>query len=169
MIMQSAAEITLLFEMPRMVRRIALQEAHPDNLAPSSLGHSSGHWEGDTLVVDTIGFNGYAELDAQGLPTSARLHTVERMTRSADGQSLDIEVTIDDPEYYSEAFTISRSWKRSENRHQYEYDCSENPREADFENAYYVHDLYRPVCLRVEGEGMALSRMVCQAPDSATP
>ena len=134
----------------------------PENPNPSWMGYSVGHWDGNTLVVDTLGFNGYAELDARGQPTSPRLHTVERMTPAADGSSLDIEVTITDPEYYDRPFTIKRNWKRSAARHPFEYDCMENPRAEDFENAYYVRDRYRPTCMRVEGEGLALSKVVCR-------
>ncbi len=159
-ILESADEVTILYEMPRMVRRIRLNASHPEKLEPSYVGDSIGRWEGNTLVVDTLGFNGYAELDARGQPASARLHTIERFTLAADG-SIDIETTIEDPEYYSQPFTIKRSWKKSPARHPYEYDCMENPRQEDFENAYYVRERYRPVCMRVEGEGMAPSKMVC--------
>ena len=164
-ILESAGEVTMLFEMPRMVRRVRMNASHPQALEPGYVGDSVGHWEGNTLVVDTLGFNGYAELDARGQPTSARLHTVERFTPSADGGSIDIATTIDDPEYYSQPFTIQRSWKKSPARHPFEYDCMENPRQEDFENAYYVRERYRPVCMRVEGEGMALSKMVCRRPE----
>lgn len=162
-ILESASEVTMLFEMPRMVRRVRMNASHPQALEPGYVGDSVGHWEGNTLVVDTLGFNGYAELDARGQPTSPRLHTVERFTPSGDG--IDIAVTIDDPEYYSKPFTIQRSWKKSPARHPFEYDCMENPRQEDFENAYYVRERYRPVCMRVEGEGMALSKMVCRRPE----
>jgi hypothetical protein len=167
LVLQSADELTLLFEMPRMVRRVRLGAGHPASLPPSYVGDSVGRWEGNTLVIDTAGFNGYAELDARGQPTSAKLHTVERLTLSADGNSIDIEVTITDPEYYDGPFTIKRSWKKSAARHPFEYDCMENPRQEDFENAYYVQERYRPTCMRVEGEGMALSKVVCQRPRSA--
>jgi hypothetical protein len=140
---------------------------HPDGLQPSYVGDSIGHWEGDVLVVDTIGYNGLAELDARGQPTSPQLHTVERIAPTADGSSIDIETTVTDPAYYTQPFVIKRSWKKSPARHPYEYDCMENPRQEDFENAYYVREQYRPVCMRVEGEGMAPSRMVCGAPDAA--
>jgi len=163
-ILQSPDEITLLFEMPRMVRRIRMNAIHPAKLKPGYVGDSVGRWEGGTLVVDTIGFNGFAELDARGQPTSPQLHTVERFTPAADG-SIDIEVTITDPEYYEQPFTIKRSWKKSASRHPFEYDCMENPRQEDFENAYYVRERYRPVCMRVEGEGMTLSKMVCGKPE----
>ncbi len=111
-ILESSGEITLLFEMPRMVRRIRMNGSHPQKLEPGYVGDSVGHWEGTTLVVDTVGFNGYAELDARGQPTSPRLHTVERFTPSADGNSIDIETTITDPEYYTQPFVIKRSWKK---------------------------------------------------------
>ena len=92
-----------------MVRRIRMNGSHPQTLEPGYVGDSVGRWEGSTLVVDTLGFNGYAELDARGQPTSPQLHTVERFTPSADGNSIDIEVTIEDPEYYTQPFTIKRS------------------------------------------------------------
>ena len=163
-VLQSPEEVTILYEMPRMTRRIRINGVHPENLEPSYVGDSVGHWEGNTLVVDSVGFNGYAELDALGQPTSAKLHTVERFTLAEDGSAINIEVTITDPEYYSEPFTIRRSWRPSEARLPFEYDCMENPRSEDFENAYYVHDRYRPTCMRIEGEGMELSRVVCNPP-----
>jgi len=163
-ILESPDEVTLLFEMPRMVRRIRMNAAHPDKPQPGYVGDSTGHWEGGTLVVDTVGFNGYAELDARGQPTSAQLHTVERFTPAADG-SIDIETTVTDPEYYSQPFVIKRSWKKSPARHPFEYDCMENPRQEDFENAYFVRERYRPTCMRVEGEGMELSKVVCRKPE----
>jgi hypothetical protein len=161
LILEHPEEITVLYEMPRMVRRIRMNSQHPPSLTPGSLGDSIGSWNGQTLVVDSIGFDGYAELDARGQPTSPQLHTVERFTLAPDG-SIDIEVTMTDPEYYAEPVRIKRSWKKSASRHPLEYDCMENPRQEDFENAHYVRDRYLPVCRRVEGKGMELSKMVCK-------
>jgi hypothetical protein len=161
-ILESPEEVTILFEMPRMVRRIRLNAEHPADLDPSYVGDSVGRWDGGTLVVDTIGYNGYAELDARGQPTSPRLHTVERFTPTADGK-IDIVTTVTDPEYYDKPFDIPRTWMKSEARHPLEYDCAENPRQEDFDNGYYIRDRYRPVCMRVEGEGMEPSRMVCSS------
>ncbi|HWL62189.1 MAG TPA: hypothetical protein VNQ32_05315 [Steroidobacteraceae bacterium] len=161
-VLQSPQEVTIVYEMPRMTRRIRINGTHPEKLEPSYVGDSIGKWEGNTLVVDSIGFNGYAELDAMGQPTSAQLHTVERFTLAEDGSAINIEVTITDPEYYSEPFTIKRAWRPSNARLPFEYDCMENPRSEDFENAFYVHDRYRPTCMRIEGEGMELSKVVCR-------
>jgi hypothetical protein len=161
--LETPEEITILYEMPRMVRRIRMGAEHPKDLAPSYVGDSIGRWEGDTLVVDSIGFNGYAELGAGGQPTSPQLHTVERFTPAADG-SYDIEVTITDPQYYSEPVKLKRGWKKKAARHPLEYDCMENPREEDYKSSYYVREQYRPVCMRVAGKGMELSKMVCELP-----
>ena len=166
-VLQSAEELTILYEMPRMTRRVRMNATHPQDVLPSYVGDSIGHWEGGTLVIDTLGFNGYAELDARGQPTSAALHTVERLTPSADG--IEIEVTIDDPEYYERGFTIKRAWNKSSATHPLEYDCMENPRQEDFENAYYVRDRYQPTCMRVKGEGLQLSRMVCRRQQEQEP
>ncbi|MGZ3272680.1 MAG: hypothetical protein ACXU82_04880 [Caulobacteraceae bacterium] len=164
MVLQSPKEIVLMVEEPRLVRRIRIGGAHPRRLKPSYLGDSVGHWEGDTLVVDTVGYNGDFELDAFALPTSPKLHTIERITKSADGKRVDVQVTIDDLENYSRPFTVARGWKVSGQRHQFEYDCMENPREEEFAKAFFIKDLYRPTCIRYEGEGETLSRIVCRRP-----
>lgn len=164
-ILQTADEITLLYEEPRMNRRIRLNAEHPANLEPSYLGHSIGHWEGDTLVVDTIGYNGQFELDTFGLPTSTRMHTIERFTPSPDGKRIAITITFEDPQFYSEPFSVERVWKASEKRHQFDYDCSENPRAEEFSHTYFIKDLYRPTCIRYEGEGEELSKIVCTRPE----
>lgn len=73
---------------------------HPEYPNPNWLGHSIGHWEGDTLVVDTIGFNdrGWTGLTH---PRSENFHVVERYTRTSYGE-MELELTIEDPEVYKE-------------------------------------------------------------------
>jgi hypothetical protein len=71
-------------------------------------------------------------------------------------------VTITDPEYYTEPVVLKRGWKKKAARHPLEYDCMENPREEDYKSSYFVREQYRPVCMRVAGKGMELSRMVCK-------
>nr|WP_166181268.1 hypothetical protein [Altererythrobacter segetis] len=164
-ILQTADEITLLYEEPRMNRRIRLNATHPANVAPSYLGDSVGRWDGDTLVVDTIGYNGQFELDAFALPTSTRMHTIERFTPAPDGKRISIIITFDDPEFYSAPFSVERTWKASDKRHQFDYDCSENPREEEFSHTYFVKDLYRPTCIRHEGQGADLSKIICTKPE----
>ena len=77
---------------------------HSPDPDPTWLGESIGHWEGDTLVVDTVGFNGKTWIDQSGLPTTDKLHVIERFHRIDLGH-LEIENTIDDPGAYT------RPWK----------------------------------------------------------
>jgi hypothetical protein len=90
----------------RDVRVIYLNQDHPKDLKPSYMGHSVGRWEGNTLVVDTIGFKDGAWLDREGSPASQRLHVVERISKAEDGSSFNDDITVDDPEYYTQPFTI---------------------------------------------------------------
>jgi hypothetical protein len=86
---------------PRHYREIWMDgRGHPDDLKPTYHGHSIGHWEGDTLVVDSVGFNEKMWFDAEGSPHTERLHLIERFTRLSLEQ-LKYEVTIDDPGAYT--------------------------------------------------------------------
>jgi hypothetical protein len=90
---------------PRHYRVIYLDgREHPDNLKPSYHGHSIGHWEGDTLVVDAVGFNEKMWIDAEGTPHTNQLHTIERFTRETYN-TLKYEITIDDPGAYTETWS----------------------------------------------------------------
>ena len=75
----------------------------PRDVQPTWMGYSIGRWEGDTMVVETIGSNGKTWLDMRGLPGTDALHVIERYTRPAIGR-IDIEVTIDDPKAYTKPF-----------------------------------------------------------------
>src|SRR5919201_938294 len=79
---------------------------HPEDPDPTWYGHSIGHWEGDTLVVDTVGLNDKFWFDFRGHPHTEKLHTIERWTRKDLG-TLVSEITIDDPVMYTKPFTVS--------------------------------------------------------------
>ncbi len=102
--------------------------AHPQDLNPSWLGHSVGHWEGDTLVVDTVGFNGKAWIDFAGHPASEKLHIIERYRRP-DLAHLELEITIDDPGAYAKPWTIRKTSELSRDDTLMEYICNENERD----------------------------------------
>jgi hypothetical protein len=86
---------------PRHYREIWMDgRQHPTDLKPTYHGHSIGHWEGDTLVVDTVGFNEKMWFDAEGDPHTTQLHTIERFTRVSRDR-LRYDVTIDDPGAYT--------------------------------------------------------------------
>lgn len=122
-IVQTPKVVYFLMEYGQHVRRIYINGTHPADLDPTWFGHSIGHWEGRTLVVDTIGFNDQSWLDMRGHPHGEKLHVVERYTLADDGKSLKREATIDDPEMYSKPWeTVTKSYPRSQGAMQ-EYIC----------------------------------------------
>jgi hypothetical protein len=96
----------------------------PDN-SPSWLGYSVGRWEGNTLVVETVGFNGKSWLDVIGHPQSEQAKLTERYTRRDFGH-MDIELTIDDPTYYTKPFTVKVTHELKADDYILEYFCNEN-------------------------------------------
>ena len=97
---------------------------HPDDLDPSWYGHSVGRWEGDTLVVDTVGYNDKFWFDAAGHPHTTQLHTVERFTRR-DLNTLSWDITIIDPGAYQKPFTVQTTATLAKTELM-EYICQEN-------------------------------------------
>lgn len=85
-------------------------DSHPADLEPSLHGHSIGRWEGDTLVVDTVGYAEHREGLGFGLPSSEGKHLVERFSVSEDGRHLDYAVTVEDPAYLLEPASYASQW-----------------------------------------------------------
>jgi hypothetical protein len=102
---QSEDVITLTYGFMDIVRTIHLdQDTHPENLRPSRAGHSIGKWEGDTLVVDTVGFaEGYLD-GRSGAKHSDQLHVIEKFSRGEDGKSLNRTWVGEDPVYLTARF-----------------------------------------------------------------
>ena len=163
-IVQTQSAVLLLFEQPRFAQKVRLNRGHPKNIRPTYAGDSVGRWDGNTLVVETIGFNGLGELDISGIPISAKARMIQRISKAADGKSLNIEITIEDPEYLAGPFTTERRWLWTNGVQQGEFDCEENPRADMNEQTYYLEKSYEPVCLRLEGQGAEPSRVVCRTP-----
>jgi hypothetical protein len=153
----------------REVRHVHMQDAHPATVKPTYSGHSIAKWEGNTLVVDSIGFNSYGQLDELGNPNSSQLHVVERWTRSADGQQLTAVFEITDPVYYTEPFSYTREFHSVPGARVTDYDCAENPRSDDFENLTYPDDWFRPVCVRPVSGGVSADKVVCTPPKQNRP
>ncbi|HEY3825381.1 MAG TPA: hypothetical protein VGL82_12535, partial [Bryobacteraceae bacterium] len=99
---------------------------HPAEVNPTWYGDSIGRWDGDTLVVDTIGFNDRTWLDAAGHPHTAQLHVTERYKRTAMN-TMSREVTVDDPGAYAKPFTLEGSFKLLSNREIRERYCYKSP------------------------------------------
>jgi hypothetical protein len=111
---------------PHTFREIFMDgRGHPDNPTPSNYGHSIGWWEGDTLVVDTVGFNEDFWLDRRGLPHTEQLHTIERFTRT-NKNTIDYKLTIDDPGAYEKPFDGGFTLRYNENQELFEYVCQQN-------------------------------------------
>ena len=102
---------------------------HPKNPTLSYYGHSVGHWEGDTLVVDSVGFNERFWMERQGAPHTDQLHLIERFTR-IDSNNMKIEVTIDDPGAYTRTWTTGFFLRWTANDEMMEYVCQAGNRAA---------------------------------------
>lgn len=99
---------------------------HPKEVDPTWYGDSIGRWDGDTLVVDTIGFNDRTWLDAVGHPHTDQLHVIERYRRPNAG-TLEREVTIEDPGAYTKPFTLEGSFRLVANQDIRERYCYTSP------------------------------------------
>jgi hypothetical protein len=115
-IMTVPGRVIMFFEYDHFVRQIFTDgRQHPQDPTPSWMGDSIGRWEGDTLIVDTVGFNDKTWLDGDGHPHSDKLHLVERIRRvSHDAMSIDF--TIEDPKAYTKPweahtlFDLEKGW-----------------------------------------------------------
>jgi hypothetical protein len=104
-VVQTSGEVIVLFEYDSIRHPIYTDgRAHDTTLGPLWMGDSIGHWEGDTLVADTVNFNDKTWLDRIGHPHSNALHLVERFRRK-DHEHLDLDITIDDAKAYTKPWT----------------------------------------------------------------
>ena len=100
-IIQTPRRVLLLFEWDHQMRRIYTDgRTMPDGYPPSYMGYSTGRWDGDTLVVETVGLNDLTWIDSLGHPHSDALRIVERFRR-VNQETLEIEVTLDDPKAFT--------------------------------------------------------------------
>jgi hypothetical protein len=130
-IVQTPTHYFILFEGNiHSFRQIFMNAKHPDDPDPTWYGHSVGHWEGNTLVVDTVGFNDKFWFDYVGHPHTERLHTIERYTRTDLGH-MTIEVTIDDPGAYTKPFTTAGRATLMVGAELLEYICQENNQDLE--------------------------------------
>jgi hypothetical protein len=101
---------------------------HPKDFNPTWYGHSIGKWDGDTLVVDTMGFNDVGTLNPQGVPHSEQMHLTERFRRPDLGH-LEIDVAIDDPKVFSKPWIMQRVANLAPGEEIMEFICNENNRD----------------------------------------
>jgi Carboxypeptidase regulatory-like domain len=130
-LVQTPARLVMIFEDDIPSHRTVYLDGrrHPKDPNPDWMGHSIGHWEGDTLVVDSIGFNDRSWLDNVGHAHTDRLHVTERIRRPDLGH-LEIEFTIDDPGAYLKPWIIKRVADLDTRDEIGEYVCTEGERDA---------------------------------------
>jgi len=125
-VIQVPGEVILLFEYDHYIRHIYLdRREHPKELDLTWMGDSIGWWDGNTLVVDTIGLNDKSWLDQVGHPHSDALHVVERIRR-IDRDTLQEDLTIDDPKAYKKSWTGRQIFTRKPTWHLLEYVCADD-------------------------------------------
>jgi hypothetical protein len=132
-IVQNSKRVAFLYELMWTFRSIPLDgRGHPQDIEPSFWGNSAAKWEGDTLVIDSVGFKDKLTwLDDDAHPHSDAMHVVERWTRT-DADHLAHSVTVDDPEFYTKPFTFSRVFVAMDpGQELYEMACDENNVDRD--------------------------------------
>jgi hypothetical protein len=128
-IIHTPLEIVMLSETADPPRQIHTDgRPLPKDPDPTWMGYSVGRWEGNTLVVDTVGFNDRGWLDGFGHPRSESMHITERYRRRDFGH-MDLEIAFNDPKYYTRPFTISTELKLIPDSDLLEYVCNENEKD----------------------------------------
>jgi hypothetical protein len=129
-IVQTPTQIVMLYEYMNVFRVIPLNAKHPDDIIPSYMGDSVGRWEGDTLVVDVIGFNDKTWLAGTGTFHTDALHITERFTR-VDKDQINYEVTMEDPNVLTKPWALRSTLMLREGTRLEEYVCAENNIDPD--------------------------------------
>ena len=121
----SGKEITILYSRDSQVRHVYMNVEHSKNSPKTWYGESIGRFEGDTLVIDTIGLNDKTDTDRFGTPHSDQSHVVERYRVSDDKKALEVQFTVDDPKYFTTAWSGRADYQR-DRRPILETICAEN-------------------------------------------
>ena len=125
-IVQQDKLVVIVYEAFNLWRQVFLDNREfGDDLNPSWMGYSKGRWEGDELVVETRGLNGKQWLDHGGLPASDKLTVIERFRRPTFGR-LEIQITINDPTYYTKPWTATAIANTRVDTELMEFICNEN-------------------------------------------
>jgi hypothetical protein len=124
-IVQSPKQVIFLYEVFHAYRVVPIASEHPDDVVPSYMGDSIAKWDGDTLVVDTIGLNDETWIGATGTFHSDQMHVTERYKR-ADYNTIQYEAVIDDPKVLTKPWTQRSTIMLREGTRLREYECLQN-------------------------------------------
>ncbi len=130
---QTPKEILILYQRGPNQRHIYLNVPHSKTPKPSWYGESVGHYEGKTLVIDTIGLSDKTFVDNIRTPHSARLHVIERYTISDDGKTMQGSAFVEDPGAYTTPWSATQRWRRVQRRI-IESICAENNNNYNYFN-----------------------------------
>jgi hypothetical protein len=111
---QTPNKVTIIYSGDQQVRHVYLNVPHSANVKPSWYGESVGRYEGDTLVIDTIGLNTKTHVDNFRTPHTEKLHVVERWKLVEDGQILEVTFTVDDPDTYYQPWSAKQQYRRAQ-------------------------------------------------------
>ena len=125
------------------VRRIYMTDRHPKRLPATWAGHSIGRWEGDTLVVDTIGFNDKSWLMSSMMPHTQELHLVERIRAVGDGSLLEFHSTVEDVKALTSPYSYTRYYKKTGGEY-VESLCNSEPGDMRMWDGFRKHALANP-------------------------
>jgi hypothetical protein len=140
LVVQGAKEVLMIKQGGQEVRHIYLDVPHSASLKPSWYGESVGHYEGDTLVVDTIGQNAMTVVDAFRTPHTEKLHVAERWHLIDGGKTLEVQFTIDDPDSFEKPWSTYLRYRRGTELPYLEDICAENN--------FNLFDYHMPVALK---------------------
>jgi hypothetical protein len=130
-ILNTNGEIVILYEALHSYRQIFMDgRPLPKNPNPTWMGYSVGHWDGDTLVVESSGFVDNNWLDNNGHPGTEALHLTERLTRRDFGH-IDLAMTIDDPKAYTKPWIVNLKFNLNPETELIEYVCDENEKDVN--------------------------------------
>ena len=128
---QAPEEIVMIEAYDSQVRHVFLNRAHSANVTPSWYGESVGHYEGDTLVIDTVGLSRKSFVDMYRTPHSESLHVVERWSLADGDKALQVRVTVDDPQTYYQPWSGILRYRKVQQPVQ-EAVCAENNQQFDY-------------------------------------
>jgi hypothetical protein len=134
LIVPAHGHMVMTYELNHVIRIIIMDQKQVSSeeleITPYYSGHSVGHWDGDTLVVETAGYNDSTFLDATGAPHSDQMTTVERIRKISGGMQLENVVTVTDPEYLAKPFSARFVYDaHPEVRIDASYNCGETHRD----------------------------------------
>ncbi len=124
--LQTPREVVMIWAQDHQVRHVLLNRKHSDHPKPSWFGESVGHYEGNTLVVDTVGVDHRTFVDNYFTPHTDKLHVIERYRLSGDGKTLEVNLRVEDPGAFTAPWTALQRYRRVVQGPMPETVCAEN-------------------------------------------